>query len=73
MPRITTPEELFFPVATQPVYTRQTDVGSGTEIPISNRLAVVNVRTNEVPGVLGTGTEVRRARPVDRLELRRPV
>ena len=53
MPRITSPEELFFPVATQSIYTRQTHVGSGTEIPISNRLAVVNVRTNEVLGVVG--------------------
>ncbi|MCY4559674.1 MAG: DUF932 domain-containing protein [Chloroflexi bacterium] len=53
MPRITTPEELFFPVATHPVYTRPTDSGSESEILISNRLAVVNVRSNEVLGVVG--------------------
>ena len=54
MPRITTPEELFFPVATQPIYTKQTDGGGlESEIPISNRLAVVNVRTSQVLGVVG--------------------
>ncbi len=53
MSRVTTPDDLFFPVATQPIYTRQTDVDLGTEILISNRLAVVNVRTDEVLGVVG--------------------
>ncbi|MYA59588.1 MAG: DUF945 domain-containing protein [Chloroflexi bacterium] len=53
MPRITDHEELYFPVATQPIYTRSGDVGSGREIPISGRLAVVNVSTREVLGVVG--------------------
>ena len=53
MPRITTPEELFFPVATHPVYTRPIDSGLESEIPISNRLAVVNVWSKEVLGVVG--------------------
>lgn len=53
MPRITDHEELYFPVDTQPIYTRPGDVGSGREILISGRLAVVNVRTLEVLGVVG--------------------
>ena len=53
MRRITNPDELFFPVTTQPVYTRPTDVRLATEIAISNRQAVVNVSTNEVLGVVG--------------------
>ena len=53
MRRITNPDELFFPVTTQPVYTRTADIHLGIEIPISNRRAVVNVSTNEVLGVVG--------------------
>ena len=52
MLRITDPEELFFPVATQPIYTKQTEDHLSKEIPISNRQAVVNTRTNEVLGVV---------------------
>ncbi len=53
MPRITAAKELFFPVATQPIFTRPTGRDSATAIPISNRRAVVNTRTNEVLGVVG--------------------
>lgn len=53
MPRITIPEELFFPVDTQPIYTRQGDIESGREIAIPGRLAVVNINTLEVLGVVG--------------------
>ena len=52
MPRITIPEELFFPVVTQPIYTRQTDAGLETEIRISNKQAVLNAKTNEILGVV---------------------
>ena len=53
MPRISSSDELFFPVATRPIYTKRGGAGSGREIPISGRLAVVNVSSDEVLGVVG--------------------
>ena len=53
MPRIISPDDLFFPVDTRPIYTRWGSGGSAREIPISGRLAVVNVMSNEVLGVVG--------------------
>ncbi len=52
MPRITNVEELFFPVETQPIFTKPSGNHSGMEIPISNRMAILNGRTNEVLGVV---------------------
>ncbi|MDE0175191.1 MAG: DUF932 domain-containing protein [Defluviicoccus sp.] len=52
MPRITNVEELFFPVETQPIFTRPAGSHLGMEIPISNRMAILNGRTNEVLGVV---------------------
>ena len=52
MPRITNSEELFFPVETQPIFTRPAGSHLEMEIPISNRMAVLNCRTNEVLGVV---------------------
>ena len=53
MRRITNPEELFFPVTTQPIYTRSSDANFEFEIPIPHRQAVIIARTHEVLGVVG--------------------
>ena len=48
MTRITTPDNLFFPVSTQPIFT----TSKGIEISIPNRMAVINHETNKVLGVV---------------------
>ena len=53
MSRITNPDELFFPVVTQRIYTKQTDDDLAEEIPVPNRLAVIDTKTNRVLGVVG--------------------
>ena len=53
MPRITRPDDLFFPVDTKPIYARWGSGESAREIPIPGRLAVVNVGSNKVLGVVG--------------------
>lgn len=52
MQRITTPEDLFFPVSVQPVFTRLTDLEWEPAIPIPNKFAVVDDTTHKVLGVV---------------------
>ena len=55
MRRITAPNELFFGVKTRPIYTKDSDKASGTEIHIPDRLAVINTTTSKILGVVGKG------------------